>query len=311
MNSARTLPSLPAPRRSAINWAPYWFVAPYVVLTLAFFVFPLYKAAELALYQTAGAHARVWVGWDNFRFLFGDPDFRKALLNTAVFFIFGTGVMVPCALGLALLLNAGKDRLKGFFRLVFFSPNIVGPIFVGLIFALLFEPRTGIINRLIHALLGWGLEQRWLETPALVMPAIAVTNTWMYAGFNMIYFLAALQNVDRSLVEAARIDGAGRWATFWNVTMPAIKPVAIFVLIMCTIGSFQVFELPYALMRTGQTAQTAGGPANSALFIVSYLFDAAYNLNDLGLASAVGWILAAIIFLVSIVQLRLAGAHRE
>lgn len=288
--------------------APYLFVAPYVIVTLAFFVYPLFHAVELAFYQTAGPRAKAFVGLDNFSFLFGDPDFHIALWNTVIFFFFGTIVILPMSLGLALLLNAGKDRMKGWFRLIFFSPNVVGPIFVGLIFILMFSPRRGVINRFLENLIGWGLETRWLENPAMVMPALVITNTWLYAGFNMIYFLAALQSVDQSLVEAARIDGAGKWGVFRNVTLPAIKPVLIFVLIMCTIGSFQLFELPYALMRAGQSPN---GPANSAFFIVSYLYDAAYNVGDLGLASSVGWVLACIIFIVSLVQLKLTGATKE
>lgn len=288
--------------------APYLFMAPYVVVTAIFFLYPLFHAAELAFYQTAGPRARVFIGLDNFSYLLVDPDFHKAVFNTVVFFVFSTVVIIPISLGLALLLNAGKDRMKGLFRLIFFSPNVVGPIFVGLIFVLMFSPRRGVINRFLETLLGWGLETRWLENPAMVLPALIITNTWLYAGFNMIYFLAALQNVDQSLVEAARIDGAGRWGVFRNVTLPAIKPIMIFVLIMCTIGSFQLFELPYALMRAGQSPN---GPANSAFFIVSYLYDAAYNVGDLGLASSVGWILAFIIFAVSLAQLKLTGATRE
>jgi ABC-type sugar transport system permease subunit len=140
------------------------------------------------------------------------------------------------------------------------------------------------------------------------MPAIIITNLWLYAGFNMVYFLAALQNVDQNLVEAARIDGAGCWRVFRHVTLPAIKPVAIFVLLISTIGSFQLFELPYALMRSTTSPY---GPNNSALFIVGYLYDAAYSIGDLGLASAVGWVLALIMLTVSLIQLKLTGAAND
>ncbi len=290
------------------RWTPWIFLAPYLLITAAFLGYPFVYAVKLAFYQTAGPSAKVWVGIDNFRFLLHDPDFHTALANTTIFAVLGTAVMVPVSLGLALVLNAGKDRLKGVFRLVFFSPNVVGQIFVGIIFAVVFTPRYGLFNRFVYELFGVGLETRWLETPLLVMPAIVLTNLWLYAGFNMIYFLAALQNVDQTLVEAARMDGAGKWAVFRHVTLPAIKPILTFVLIMCTIGSFQLFELPYALMRTGSSAN---GPANSALFIVSYLYDAAYNVGDLGLASAVGWVLALIMLSASLIQLRLTGGGSD
>jgi len=302
-------PPPPRRRRSPTpRWAPYLFVAPYAALTLAFFAYPFAHAIELAFYQTAGPVARVWVGLGNFRYILSDPDFRTAVRNTAVFSVAGTAVMLPTSLGLALVLNSGRGRARGLFRLCFFSPSVVGQIFVGILFAVVLAPDYGLLNRFLQALVGRGLETRWLENTATVMPAIILTNLWLYAGFNMVYFLAALQNVNPDLLDAARIDGASPWRLFWHVTLPAIRPVAIFVLLISTIGSFQLFELPYALMR-GTTSPF--GPDNSALFIVGYLYDAAFNVGDLGLASAVGWVLALIILTVSLVQLKLTGAATD
>ncbi len=308
MTPSPRVPAQRARRSPTPRWAPYLFLAPYVAVTLAFFAYPFAHAVELAFYQTAGPHARVWVGFGNFKYILSDPDFRTAAANTVVFAVVWSAVMIPSSLGLALMLNSGRGRLRAWFRLVFFSPSVVGQIFVGIIFAVLLAPDYGLLNRLLQSVLGWGLEARWLENPAMVMPAIVITNLWLYAGFNMVYFLAALQNIDQNLVEAARIDGAGPWVVFRHVTLPAIKPVAIFVLLISTIGSFQLFELPYALMR-GTTSPY--GPSNSALFIVGYLYDAAYNIGDLGLASAVGWVLALIILTVSLIQLKLTGASRD
>lgn len=293
----------PTPR-----WAPYLFVAPYVALTLVFFAYPFAHAIELAFYQTAGPNARVWVGLGNFRYILSDPDFRTAVRNTAVFSVAGTALMLPTSLGLALILNSGRGRAAGLFRLCFFSPSFVGQIFVGILFAVVLAPDYGLLNRFLQALVGRGLETRWLENTATVMPAIILTNLWLYAGFNMVYFLAALQNVNPDLVDAARMDGAGPWRVFRHVTLPAIRPVAIFVLLISTIGSFQLFELPYALMRSTTSPY---GPDNSALFIVGYLYDAAFSIGDLGLASAVGWVLALIILTVSLIQLKLTGAAND
>jgi ABC-type sugar transport system permease subunit len=305
---ALAAPSRRRPRSPTPRWAPYLFLAPYAAVTLAFFAYPFAHAIELAFYQTAGPHARVWVGLGNFKYILSDPDFRTAVLNTALFAVFGTAVMIPSSLGLALVLNSGHGRLKSWFRLFFFAPSVVGQIFVGIIFAVILAPDYGLLNRFLQSLVGWGLETRWLENSATVMPAIVITNLWLYAGFNMVYFLAALQSVDPSLVEAARMDGAGRWTVFRHVTLPAIKPVAIFVLLICTIGSFQLFELPYALMRSTTSPY---GPDNSALFIVGYLYDAAYSIGDLGLASAVGWVLALIMLTVCLIQLKLTGTSND
>jgi ABC-type sugar transport system permease subunit len=285
--------------------APYLFLAPYLVLALVFFIYPLFDALRLAFYQTHGALAREWVGLENFTFLLRDRNFIQAVSHTTIFAFANSALMLPISLGLALLLNTRNNRFKGFFRVLFFSPNFVGQIFVGVLFSVIFLPRYGLLNRFLQTLLGWGLETEWLTDPAMVMPALVITNLWMYVGFNMIYFLAALQNVDESLVEAARIDGAGPWAVFWNVTLPSIKPVAVFVFVVCMINSFQLFELPWVMFK-----QTFG-PGNAGITVVGYLYDAAFNSGDLGLASAVGWMLGCIIMLVSLVQIKVLGTGRE
>ena len=292
----------PKRRSPASRAAPYLFLAPYFLITAVFFVYPLVYATILAFYQTAGPRSRAFVGLANFRFVLTDPYFHKALWNTTVFAFFSLFLQLPLSLGLALLLNARNDRLKGFFRLAIFAPNLVGQVFVGILFTMLFFPHYGIFNQMLQLLIGWGLDKQWLMNPELVMPAIVIAALWMYVGFNMVYFLAALQNVDQSLVEAARIDGAGPQRIFWHVTIPAIAPVAMFVFVSSTIGSFQLFELPFTLL---QGSGGGYGPKGSGLTIVGYLFQNGFENGDLGLAATVGWLLTFIILLVSIVQIRI------
>jgi len=295
------------PKQYYRGLAPWLLLAPYIAVTCVFTLYPLANAAVLAFYQTNGPASRAFVGIDNFRFLLSDPVFYRALGNTTVFALCSVFIQLPLSLGLSLLLNSGNDRWKSFFRLVLFSPNLVGQIFVGILFGVLFTPRYGLINRFLQALTGWGLEQQWLGDPALVMPAIVLTALWVYVGFNMIYFLAALQSVDKSLEEAARIDGANRFQVFWNVTLPAMRHVVLFVVITSVIGSFQLFELPLALLPTSN----GHGPDNAGLTVVGYLYDVGFNAGDLGLGSAVGWVVALIITVVSVLQLRLAGGGED
>lgn len=284
---------------------PYVFLSPYVLVTAAFLLYPVVYAVLLAFYQTHGPVSRVFVGWSNFAFAIRDPDFHTAIVNTVIYAGFSLFLQLPLSLGLALLLNARADRLKAVFRLSLFSPNLVGPVFVGILFMMLFTPRYGLFNIGLQHLIGWGLEERWLGDPTLVMPALIIASLWMYVGFNMIYFLAALQSVDPSLVEAARIDGAGPWHVFRHVTIPAIKPVMLFVVVMSTIGSFNLFELPFTLLQ-------GFGPNNSGLTIVGYLYNYAFGSGDLGMGAAVGWLLTCIVLGVSLVQIRLArGAEAE
>src|SRR5687768_6808664 len=287
--------------------APYLFLSPFFVITAVFFVYPLFYALVLAFHQTFGAKSRVYVGLDNFRFLLADSDFHQSLRNTIFFTVCSLLIQLPLSLGLAMLLNSKGDRLRGFFRLAIFAPNLVGQVFVGILFSMLFTPRYGLFNRFLQSLIGWGIDQEWLTNPNLVMPAVVIAGLWLYVGFNMVYFLAALQNVDQSLVEAAKIDGAGPLAVFRNVTLPSIAPVAVFVVVTSTIGSFQLFELPYALLQ--QFNSNRGfGPKNSGMTVVGYLYQRGWEDGDLGMAAAVGWVLTAIILVVSLVQIRISGS---
>jgi ABC-type sugar transport system permease subunit len=284
--------------------APWLFLAPYLTLACVFFLYPFLNSIWLAFHQTNGPRSAVYVGFANFAFVLQDPTFYTALKNTTIFAIASVCVQLPLSLGLAMLLNTGESRVRNTFRLILFSPHLVGRIFVGVLFAVVFTPRYGLFNRGLEMLTGWGLEERWLSNPELVMPALIIIAMWMYVGFNMIYFLAALQTVDKNLVEAARIDGANRWQVFRNVILPQIKPVAVFVVVMSTIGSYQLFELPYALLQ-------GFGPKNSGLTIVGYLYRNAFDSGDLGTGAAIGWLLALIIFTISTIQIRLSRVMED
>jgi len=261
----------------------------------------------LSFYQTAGPHARVWVGLDHFRFILTDPDFWHALLNTTVFAIVSVTTMLPASLGLALLLNARRSRLRGFFRLVFFLPNVVAQTFVGIIFFVMFMPRYGLFNRFLQDVFEWGLETQWLSNPALVMPAIVLANAWLYTGLNMVYFLAALQNVSQDLMDAANIDGASPWQRFRNVILPEILPVGSFVVLLSIIGSLQLFELPWVLL----TGANQPVPDERGWTVVVYLYHRGFITSDLGYASAVGWLLAVMLLGIAIAQRRLLLRREE
>lgn len=286
------------------RYAPYIFVAPFLLLFATFSFWPIVKSIILSLYITNGPKDSIFVGLGNFRFLLSDPDFHKAVWNTAIFTFWSVFLQLPLSLGLALLLSQKWVRGREFLRLAFFSPNLVGQVFVGVLFSVLFIPQYGLLNKALHALFGTPLDTKWLANPSLVMPAIVLTSLWMYIGFNMIYFLAALQAVDKELYDAAQVDGAGGWQTFLAVTFPGIKPVALFVVIMSTIGSFQLFELPYIMLGNGP------GPNKAGLTIVMYLYNMGFVTGDLGYASAVGWTLALGVLLISLLQMRLSGAWK-
>lgn len=287
------------------RYAPYLFVAPFVILFLVFTLYPLIKSVLLSFYITNGPKSQVFVGLDNFRFLWSDPAFHKAVSNTSIYAVCSVFLQLPLSLGLALLLNNQLLKGRDFFRFSFFSPHLVGQVFVAVLFSVIFVPKFGLLNRVLHALFGTAIDTKWLGSPELVMPALVLTSLWMYVGFNMIYFLAALQSVDKELYEAAQVDGAGRIKQFWHVTVPGIRSVAVFVTVLSTIGSFQLFELPYVMLNN------TAGPDNAGLTVVMYLFQNGFVAGDLGYASAIGWTLTMGVLVISLIQMRLTGSWKK
>ena len=305
--------AIPA-KKEMTNWhrfqhryAPYFFVAPFLILFAFFQAWPIVKSLILAFYSTTGPENAVFVGPKNFTFLLQDSDFWVAVKNTVTFALWSLLLQLPIALSLAVLLSQQWIKGRNLLRLAFFSPQLVGSVFVGVLFSALLVPKDGMIINLLHALspATFPLDTKFLGDQRLVMPTLVLTGVWLYSGYHMIYYLAALQAVDRDLYEAAQVDGAGGWHQFRAVTLPGIKPVVIFTLLTSTIGSFQLFELPYILLNQ------SSGPNNSGLTVVMYLYRVGFVTGDLGYASTVGWTLAFMVLLVSLVQLRLTGAMRS
>jgi len=280
------------------NYAPWIFLFPFLGLFGLFAVWPLIHSMVLAMQQTYGPGHSQWVGLHNFKFLLTDPLFWKATANTVKFAVGTLVFQLPIALGLAILLNSPGLKGRALFRLTFFAPSLVGLPFVAMLFAPIFERRTGLLNVMLHNITSaWDPDFAWTQN--YIMTALIIASTWMYAGFNMVYFLAALQNVSKELLEAAQIDGAGAWSRFWHITLPEITPVAGFVTLLSIIGSFQLFELSWIML--GDSA----GPDNRGLTIVMYLYQTGFQTGDLGYASTIGWVLALILMSIAYIQRRL------
>jgi ABC-type sugar transport system permease subunit len=277
------------------RWAPYVFMAPFVLIFCTFMVYPLVQSIILAMQQTFGPRTTVFVGLKNFADLLADPFFWLAMRNTFVYAALSVALQLPLSLGLALLLNRPQLKGRALFRLIFFSPSLVGIVFVAMMFALMFHEREGLVNTFLRVVIPhFPREFPWLQH--YVMSALIIASLWMSVGFNMIYFLAALQSVDRECLEAADIDGANAWQKFLSVVLPEIAPVTRFVGLLALIGSFQLFELPFILLN-------GPGPENRGLTVVMYLYQYGFEVGDLGYASAIGWTLA-------VVLMGLAGVQR-
>lgn len=304
--SPASLPSsggtAPAHRAGAIF--PWMLMAPFLLLVALFTLTPLIGAAILSSQQTFGPGTSRFVGLSNFKNVLADPLFWTAFKNTFVFTLGSVFVQLPLALLFAMLLNQAGVRGRSFFRLVLFSPVLVGVVYVAMIFFVLFQKRTGLVNQLLHNIFpAWDIGFAWLDQ--YIMSALILATLWQYMGFNMVYFLAALQNVPKELDEAARIDGAGWWKRFRHVTLPAITPVGSFVVLLSVIGSFQVFELPFLLLQGGT------GVDNKGLTIVGYLYQTGFQSGDLGYASAIGWTIAIVLAGAAVLQRVLSGRTEQ
>jgi ABC-type sugar transport system permease subunit len=313
------------------KYAPYVFVAPFLLSFAAFGLYPMIKSLILSLHITAGPQVQVFVGLTNFAFVLTDPDFYQAVRNTAVFAACHLLLQLPLALALAMALNSPHIKGRNLLRLAFFCPYLMGLVFASILFTLIFAENFGLLNVTLDALLGspphqhtwqWLLDAplrwlvglqvdetwrqtRWLGERTLVMPAMVMVSLWLGTGFTMIYFLAALQAVDRELYDAAQVDGAGHWQQFAHVTVPGIKPVLVFVVVLSTINSFRVFELPWLLL------ENSAGPDQAGLTIIMYLYQNGFITGDLGYAAAIGWLLTLGIGCLALVQVRLSGTLRQ
>lgn len=290
--------------------APWLFLTPFLVLFVVFWVWPLLRSLVLSLHHTSGPQHQTWVGLGNYAFLLQDPLFWQAVWNTTRYTVLFVTCELVIALALALALNHPRLRWRGALRFAFFSPHLVGGVFVALLFSLLLAQRFGLVNvmldqvsGLLHAVLPFipatGSEINWGGRPELARLAVVMAGLWLSIGYAMLFLLAALQHVDRDLYEAAQLDGAGRWQRFRQVTLPALMPTIGFLALMGMIGAFQLFELPYVLFQNGS------GPERAALTIVMYLYQQGFQTGDLGYAAAIGWAFTLMVLLLSLLQLRM------
>jgi multiple sugar transport system permease protein len=272
------------------------FLSPWIIGFLVFTAWPLVYSAYLSLTDYDVINDPEFVGFANFAELFADPKIALALGNTLLFTAIQVPLYVIVSLLLALLLDRA-GRSAGFFRTVFFLPKMTPPVAVGILFLLLFNGQNGLFN----TVLGWfGIDgPSWTTDPAWVKPGLIIMSLWT-VGASVIILLAALQAVPAELYESARLDGAGFWRQAWSVTLPMISPALFFIVVVNTIAALQTFDEAYtAFFGAGNTTYSN----DAALFYVIYLFQQAFQFLHMGYASAMAWVLFALIMAVTVVQL--------
>ena len=279
--------------------AAWWFVAPALLVIAVFFFLPVVAAFLISLtdfdiYALADLANLRFVGLGNYLKLLQTPLFWQALGNTLYFVGAGVPLSIAASLGAALLLHSRLTRFKPFFRTALFAPVVTTLVAVAVIWRYLFNTRYGLLN---YALGGLGIDPiDWLGDPHWAMPAIILFAVWKNFGYNMIIFLAGLQSIPDELYEAARIDGASIWRQFASVTLPMLSPVVMLVGILTIAGYFQLFAEPYVM--------TQGGPLQSTVSVLYFMYEEGFKWWNLGSASAVAFILFLLIFAVTALQLR-------
>lgn len=232
-----------------------------------------------------------FVGLENYRSIVKNPEFWTVLKNTAVYTLGTVPLNMVMSLVIAFFLNK-KLMGKKFLRTMFFVPVIMSSVAAAVIWRWVYEPNFGLLN----TVLAWfGISPiNWLNDPTAAMFALIVMGVWKTFGVNMVLFSAGLQGIPEHYYEAARIDGAGPWSRFWSITIPLLSPTTFFVLVMSVIGSFQVFDTVYVL--------TSGGPLGTTKVLVFYLYEHAFKFFEMGYASAVAYLMFAIVFILTMLQ---------
>lgn len=279
--------------KSKFKIGPYLLVSPYVLFFLIFVLFPVLFSFYLTFNKWNVISPMEYSGLYNYEKMFHDRMFYKSLVNTLYFLFIHIPLQLIFSLGIAVLLNT-KIKFSGFFRASFFLPVIVSGVVVTIMWQQLYGFNSGLINRLLTDV---GLDKiGWLTTENMAMPSIAIMATWKNVGLYIVLFLVGLQTIPKYYYEVADLEGASDWQKFRFITLPAINPTIFMVVIFSTIGGFSLFIEPYVM--------TGGGPLNSSLSSVLYIYKQAFEFYHMGYAATLGFTFAVFILLVVILQKR-------
>jgi multiple sugar transport system permease protein len=285
---------------------PYLFVTPAMLLLVAFGILPILVAAVISTTDMNISAFASWsnvnfIGVDNYTKLFADGDFWQALGNTGLFAVVGVPAIVLVSLATALLLNLSQNRFFRSLRAFYFLPAITAIVAISFVWGYLYNTQFGLFNYLL-SLVG-APQVQWLSDPWLSKFSVALVAVWRGTGLNIIIFLAALQGVPKEYLEAASLDGAGRWRTTFSVTVPLLRFAIFFVSVTTTISWLQFFDEPFVL--------TDGGPLGATTSASIFLYKEGFRLNQFGYASAGSIVLFAIIAVITLIQLRVRKADDE
>ena len=287
------LHTAPRPWRRAA--AGYGFVGPALVILGAFLLYPIVYSLWLSLHEWDGytPHWGPFVGLENYRALAGDEVFWRAMLNSIVFVVVRTPLEVSLGFLLALLLNR-RLAARSLMRTLFFVPVVMSLIVVTIIFQRVYEPNTGLLNTFLRGIGLGAWAHPWLGDPATALPAVIAVSVWKNVGFSLVILLAGLQSLPHDVLEAARVDGANAWQLTLRVITPLMRPILALTALLSIIGGLKVFDLVFIMTR--------GGPTYSTEVLATMLYREAFELNHMGIASAVAVILVALVLSIARLQ---------
>ena len=280
--------------------AAYFFLAPALISIFVFFFIPVIAAfiisfTDFDIYSLGNYGYLRFVGLKNYSNLLSDELFWTSLKNTFYFVLAASPLSIAVSLGAALILNSKLVKLKGLFRLSYFIPVVTTLVAVAIVWRFIYHPRFGILNYLMSFV---GINPiDWLGDPFWAMPSIILMSIWKNFGYNMIIFIAGLQNIPEHLYEAAILEGANGWQRFKKITIPMLAPTTIFISIITMIGNFQLFAEPYVM--------TQGGPLNKTLSVVQYMYQEGFRWWNMGYSASIAFVLFIIIFAGTMIQLKI------
>ncbi|SMB97370.1 carbohydrate ABC transporter membrane protein 1, CUT1 family [Thermanaeromonas toyohensis ToBE] len=295
--------------RRQIIWAIF-FVFPALFLFIFTVLYPLLEVVRLSLYEwRMVGKGPTFVGLQNYITTFHDPLFWQAVKVTVIWTLGVVPAIIVLGLGTAFLLNMKALKLKGVFRTIYFIPVVTNMVASAFVWRWLFEPTNGVVNYFLGVL---GLPQPgWLASTRYALPAMMVVGVWKQIGFSMVVFLAGLQTIPQTMYEAAAIDGATRWKTFWSITLPLLNPAIVFNAIILVINAFRVFTIPYVMACGGFTYGQPGGPLDSTRVFVIHIYDLAFRRGEFGYASASAVILLVVIMCLTLLQFKVLERRIE
>ncbi|MFJ5303663.1 carbohydrate ABC transporter permease [Streptomyces sp. NPDC088350] len=290
-------------------WHLYAAISPFYLLFLCFGLIPVGFSFYLSLHRWDGLGSMEWAGLSQYKYLLSDTDFWNSIGNTLIIWALATFPMIFLAMITAVMLNSAV-RFKNVYRFAYFLPNVTSVVAIAIVFGSVFSTNFGLVNALLQAV---GIDQiAWLNTPWGIKIAIATLMTWQWTGYNAIIFLAGLQTIPSELYEAAKMDGAGPVQTFFRITLPMLRPVLLFVLVISTVTGLQSFSEPQVLLQnTSNDSTFAGGPGHSGQTMVLYFFQQTFDNNDFGYGAAVAWGIFLVVIIFSIVNWRLVQRRGE